>query len=184
VKSQRNAGRRMASATGSLDAEDEIHLNPWRNAQKGAWNAASRAEDWGRGFADGCAENRSRIEAHAAFRVTLWHATTREAAAAIDADGFQGSWGEAGFGVHLFTGKWAAEAFLEAGGRDGALAAGGVIVEVEADRDEIEAVEPDPGDPNAEDRDFAAIHRMDHDDDAEVFWTPDRRILETEIPCP
>lgn len=172
----------MASATGALDAEDDIHYNPWRNAQKGAWNAASRAEDWSRGFTEGCAENRARIEERAASRITLWHATSPEAAASIDAEGFLGGWGDAGFGVYLFTEKGAAEAFLESGGWDGGLAVGGVIVEVEVDRDEIEAVEPDPAWPNPEDYDCVAIHRMD--DDEEAFWTPDRRILEGEIPCP
>jgi hypothetical protein len=171
----------MAFETNATDPEDDIHLNPWRNARKGAWNAASRAEDWSRGFAEGCAENRAEISDRAASRVTLWHAISREAAAAIDADGFLGSWGDAGFGVYLFTDKGEAEAWLAAGGWDGSLAAGGVLVEVETDRDEIEAVVPDPAWPNPEDYAFVVRHAME---DEEALWTPDCRILDPEIPCP
>lgn len=52
---------------------------------------------------------------------TAFHVTDREAAIAILEDGFQGGWGDVGFGVYFWMGLEAARTYAAKGGWDGQL---------------------------------------------------------------
>ena len=109
---------------------------------------------------------------------TLWHVTGPEAAEAILDEGFAGGWGDDGFGVYLFSSLPAARVYAAEGGWDAGLEAP-VLLEVEAEADEVCPILPDPAWPNPEDYVHVLVHPMDPDAE-EARWSPRRRVLGLE----
>lgn len=111
------------------------------------------------------------------MNTTLYHVTSRANAMAILKDGFEGGWGDAGFGTYLFDCEQTAQDYLADGGWDGELPDDAVIIEVEAPDSEFEAVIPDPAWPNPEDYERVRWVAMDEDDEG-ARWKPLRMIPE------
>lgn len=107
---------------------------------------------------------------------TAYHVTSRANAMGILKEGFEGGYGDVGFGVYLWTCETAAQDYADKGGWDGSLK-DAVIVEVEVPDSDLEMVEPDPSWPNPEDYENVAWVRMDEHDD-EARWKPRRMIAE------
>lgn len=108
---------------------------------------------------------------------TLYHVTSRQAAAAIANEGFHGDWGDVGFGVYLYDDLDSAAIYASSGGWDGSLE-DAVILALEADPMEIEGIIPDPHWPNPEDYEHVQFHPMDPDDPAP--WRVDLQVLEPD----
>lgn len=109
---------------------------------------------------------------------TAYHVTSRANAMSILKEGFQGDYGDAGFGVYLWTCEAAAQDYAEQGGWDGSLK-DAVIVEVELPENDLEMVDPDPNWPNPEDYENVALVRLEEFDD-EARWAPTRMIAEED----
>lgn len=108
---------------------------------------------------------------------TLYHVTSRANAMAILREGFEGGYGDAGFGVYLYNCEQAAQDYLANGGWDGSLPDDAVILEVEAPESEIDVVIPDPAWPNPQDYEQVCWVPMDeYDEDAR--WKPLRMIAD------
>jgi hypothetical protein len=108
---------------------------------------------------------------------TLYHTTSRANAMAILKEGFEGSWGDAGYGVYLWACEATAQDYLAAGGWAGELGDDAVILEVEAPESEIDVVVPDPAWSNPQDYEQVRWVPMD-DSDQEARWRPLRMIPE------
>lgn len=118
---------------------------------------------------------------------TLYHVTTATNAADILINGFEGGWGDVGFGVYLYDNFMDAEDYLHKGGWDGELT-DGVVIEVSADPMEVENIIPDPEWPNPEDYETVMFRPMDEGN----VWTPAMALVDhgdpdtvaTDIPIP
>jgi hypothetical protein len=110
------------------------------------------------------------------MNITAYHVTSRANAMSILKEGFQGDYGDAGFGAYLWTCEQAAQNYAEQGGWDGSLE-DAVIVEVELPESDLEMVDPDPNWPNPEDYENVALVRLDEFDD-EARWKPLRMIAD------
>ena len=108
---------------------------------------------------------------------TYWHVTSRENAAAIEAEGFLGGWGDAGFGLYAFDDERAARDYAARGGWDGGCS-DPVLIFFTARVGEMESVQPYPGWSDPEAYAHVVWHPMDPDDD-EAAWRPaEVRILD------
>jgi hypothetical protein len=94
---------------------------------------------------------------------SLFHATSKAAAASILREGFAGGWGDAGFGVYFFDNLPDAVDYARRGGWDGELRSL-VVIEACVDRGLVQRIEPDPGWPNPEDYETVRYVEMDDDD--------------------
>ena len=99
----------------------------------------------------------------------LFHVTEHKDARSILREGFQGGWGDVGFGVYFYSCLYDAQDYLGRGGWDARLA-DPVILEIEAEASEIEPVTPHP-DWDASDYENMCWHEMDPDD-AAAAWQP------------
>lgn len=106
----------------------------------------------------------------------FYHATSRTNALQILAQGFEGGWGDAGFGVYTFDRLSAAEAYIADGGWDGELV-DPVILQVTADEAELDYIDCDPAWPNPEDYDAVRWHPMDPDVQG-ARWQPEIQMLD------
>ena len=113
-----------------------------------------------------------------------YHATTREAAQSIVEDGFQGGWGDDGYGVYLFGTITGAAEYISKGGWDNSHTPDDmVIVMISAPEEDVSLVIPNPAWPNPED--YADIHVYHMEDDSEHHWKHERCIIEdTPAPVP
>jgi hypothetical protein len=112
---------------------------------------------------------------------SVYHVTRKDHAAAILTDGFEGGWGDAGFGVYLYDGLFAAEEYLERGGWDGEANPDDLcILELEVPTDDADYVQPEPDWPNPEDYSAILYHEMTPDTDEK--WRPERKLLVADAP--
>ncbi|WP_027234427.1 hypothetical protein [Leisingera caerulea] len=175
-------GRAQAEAYGVVTADEEAMFNPWKNGRKAAWNAESYAEEWEKGYRQGVEDNivRDKAAREAEERARLskrpyYHVTSPESAENIIEIGFQGGWGDDGFGVYVYDNLPDAYAYAKSGGWDGELTRA-VILELQADPDDFDGIIPDPAWPNPEDYETVLVHRMDEDDP--MPWEVDVSIID------
>jgi hypothetical protein len=112
---------------------------------------------------------------------TYYHVTHKDHVEPILSSGFEGGWGDAGFGVYFFDDLAAAEDYASKGGWDGNSVPEDLqIIEVEDDI-HIEHVIPNPAWPNPEDYENVCYSQMDEN---EPPWGPVRRLLDPSTPEP
>lgn len=101
----------------------------------------------------------------------VYHVTSAENANDILQNGFEGGWGDSGFGVYFYGKLYNAMAYLNGRGWDGKLdPETAVIVAAEVDDEDLAYVDIDPGWPNPEDYEDVLWHPMD--DGAEARFNP------------
>ena len=112
-----------------------------------------------------------------------WHVTSGPAALSILEAGFEGGWGDDGFGVYVFTCLSGAGSYLARGGWDGRLdPAAAVILEIDCDESELRGIDIHPDWPNPEAYLSILMHPMEDEDG---IWAPVRRILPApDVPEP
>lgn len=181
AKNPETLGRRYAVSIEATDMSDEPILNPWKNDRKGSWNAEAWADAWHAGFKVGVEHNlvsaeasRKAAEAAELAKRPYYHVTSPENAKNIQEIGFQGGWGDDGYGVYLFDGLHLAANYAMKGGWDGELTEA-VIIEIRVDPAELDEIYPDPGWPNPEDYVDVYVHRMEEDDP--LPWEVDLEVL-------
>lgn len=103
--------------------------------------------------------------------VILWHTTSPEAAQDITQEGFQGGWGDVGFGVYLYDNMADAVAYGERGGWDSKLPQFAVL-EVEVPYSIVEGIDPHPDWPNPEDYQTVRFVPMDEDHEDDFLVLP------------
>lgn len=106
-----------------------------------------------------------------------YHVTSADDAQNILSNGFEGGWGDVGFGVYVFGNLHDAVGYMDAGGWDGLLDpenAAIISVEVE-DASEFERVVPDRDWPNPEDYENVFWHPME--DNVLSQWKPKMEIV-------
>lgn len=120
---------------------------------------------------------------------TVYHVTSATNAEKIKNEGFEGGWGDAGFGVYFYGELHNALAYLDRGGWDGELDRDdAVIVAAEVDNADLDFVIPDPEWPNPEDYDDVLWYPMEETSDAR--WKPKVTVIamsdevEHEAPAP
>lgn len=112
---------------------------------------------------------------------TYWHVTSAANAAAILEEGFEGGYGDDGFGVYLFSDLGAAEDYAAENGWDRSLV-DPVLLEVRCDPRLIWDIDIQPDWPNPEDYEF--VHRFPMRED-DQNWKPSITLLLTsEEPKP
>ena len=95
--------------------------------------------------------------------LTVYHVTSPENAASIMNEGFEGSYGDDGFGVYTYGTFENAVAYALDGGWDGELKAA-VILELTVDPEDMDEIQVDPSWPNPEDYTDVLVHYMDEDE--------------------
>ena len=111
---------------------------------------------------------------------TVWHVTHRDNEAAILKDGFEGGWGDDGFGVYVFTDALAALRYADKGGWDEKIEAGcACVFEIEAEHAELCEIAVHPEWPNPEFYQDVLYHPMQ--DDGKEIWAPARRVVAQDI---
>lgn len=108
---------------------------------------------------------------------SFWHVTSRENAAAIEAEGFLGGWGDAGFGLYAFDDEGAARDYAARGGWDGECS-DPVLIRFAVAPDEMEVVIPHPEWPDPETYEHVVWYPMDPDDEEAVWRPKTMRILD------
>jgi hypothetical protein len=107
--------------------------------------------------------------------VALYHVTRKANVEAILREGFEGGWGDVGYGVYVYDALGEAENYAASGGWDGEADPEDLaIIEITGAADEVEYVIPDPHWPNPEDYNHVLFHAME---DGER-WRPDRKCLD------
>lgn len=109
-----------------------------------------------------------------------YHVTSAKDAEDIIKNGFEGGWGDVGFGVYLFGKLHNALAYMDDGGWDGLLdPQSAAIISIEVEEHEIEPVTPERDWPNPEDYQDVFWHPME--DNVLAKWFPKREIVELPI---
>lgn len=114
-----------------------------------------------------------------------YHVTSLEDAQSILKEGFEGGWGDIGYGVYLFDDLFAAENYAHDGGWDGRLETTQTVIiaiKLEDRSDEVSWVIPDPEWPNPEDYEHVLFHPMKEDDS--LRWRPTMRLVQDDAPSP
>jgi hypothetical protein len=103
-------------------------------------------------------------------KITCWHVTSAAQVIEILKEGFRGNWGDAGYGVYLFSDFDAAEDYADEGGWDGSLQ-DPIILEVQATASDVAHVIPDPNWPNPDDYEHVLWAELSPDTDP--LWRPE-----------
>lgn len=104
----------------------------------------------------------------------FFHVTDKRNVDAILEEGFEGNWGDAGFGVYLFSDRTAAEDYRLSGGWDGTASPDDMIIlRVSCDPFDVAPVTPNPHWPDPESYAFVVFRETSED---APFWTPETEI--------
>lgn len=94
--------------------------------------------------------------------IAVYHVTEKENAISILSEGFEGGWGDDGFGVYVFTSLASAEAYLAKGGWDNVSSPEEMIIlKLEAHEEDLRQIIPHPEWKNPEDYASIMIHDME-----------------------
>lgn len=96
--------------------------------------------------------------------ISVYHVTEKENVLSIITTGFEGGWGDAGFGVYVFSDMAAAMEYAAKGGWDKSSRPGEMIIlKLEVPEEELRAITPHPEWPNPEYYAPILVHHMEED---------------------